>query len=77
MNKSEDLIEYVEDRPGHDKRYAIDASKIAHDLKWVPQESFVTGLRKTVVWYLENTSWWARILSGEYKLQRLGEKNNE
>jgi dTDP-glucose 4,6-dehydratase len=69
-----DLITYVQDRPGHDKRYAIDASKIERELKWAPQESFNTGLRKTVAWYLENKSWWQRVLSGAYKLERLGEK---
>ena len=70
-----DLITFVQDRPGHDKRYAIDASKIARDLNWVPQESFDTGLRKTVSWYLENKAWWERILSGDYKLERVGENN--
>jgi dTDP-glucose 4,6-dehydratase len=69
-----DLITYVQDRPGHDKRYAIDASKIGRELKWAPQESFNTGLRKTVAWYLENKPWWQRVLSGAYKLERLGEK---
>ena len=69
-----DLITYVQDRPGHDKRYAIDASKIERELKWAPQESFNTGLRKTVAWYLENKPWWQRVLSGAYKLERLGEK---
>jgi dTDP-glucose 4,6-dehydratase len=67
------LISFVKDRPGHDVRYAIDASKIARELGWVPQETFETGLRRTVVWYLNNRPWWERVLSGEYKLQRLGE----
>lgn len=67
-----DLITYVEDRPGHDARYAIDASKIQQTLGWVPQESFDTGLRKTVQWYLANTDWWQRILDGSYQGQRLG-----
>ncbi|MDO9519812.1 MAG: dTDP-glucose 4,6-dehydratase [Pseudohongiella sp.] len=66
------LITFVKDRPGHDLRYAIDAGKIQQKLGWVPEESFETGLRKTVVWYLENCQWWQRVLSGEYQLQRLG-----
>ncbi len=72
INHYRDLITFVQDRPGHDKRYAIDASKIARDLDWVPQESFNSGLRKTVSWYLENKNWWQRILSGDYKLERVG-----
>ena len=68
-----DLITFVKDRPGHDLRYAIDASKIESELGWVPQESFETGLRKTVQWYLNNRSWWQRVLSGAYRLERLGE----
>ncbi len=52
-----DLITYVKDRPGHDLRYAIDATKIKEDLGWVPEESFETGLRKTVEWYLDNQEW--------------------
>ncbi|GGM03141.1 dTDP-glucose 4,6-dehydratase [Pseudomonas asuensis] len=68
-----DLITFVKDRPGHDLRYAIDASKIESELGWVPQESFETGLRKTVEWYLNNRSWWQRVLSGAYRLERLGE----
>lgn len=63
----EDLITYVTDRPGHDVRYAIDASKIAAELGWTPQESFETGLRKTVQWYLQNTNWWQRVLDGSYR----------
>lgn len=69
-----DLITFVDDRPGHDRRYAIDAGKIRQELGWHPQESFETGLRKTVLWYLENTSWWERILSGAYRLNRLGKQ---
>ncbi|MGN8251958.1 dTDP-glucose 4,6-dehydratase [Pseudomonas sp. SMV7] len=67
-----DLIEFVSDRPGHDQRYAIDAGKIADELGWVPQETFETGLRKTVQWYLENRGWWQRVLNGAYRLERLG-----
>ena len=63
----EDLITYVTDRPGHDLRYAIDASKIQNDLGWVPEESFETGLRKTVEWYLNNQAWVQHIQSGEYQ----------
>ena len=68
-----DLITFVKDRPGHDQRYAIDASKIKRDLGWIPKETFETGLRKTVQWYLNNDQWWKRVLSGEYRLERLGE----
>ena len=66
------LITFVKDRPGHDLRYAIDAGKIERELGWVPEESFETGLCKTVQWYLDNRHWWQRVLSGEYTLQRLG-----
>ena len=61
------LITYVQDRPGHDHRYAIDASKIAHELGWKPLETFETGLRKTVQWYLTNTDWVDAVISGEYQ----------
>ena len=67
-----DLITFVKDRPGHDTRYAIDASKIKRELGWVPEETFETGLRKTVQWYLDNTSWWERVLSGAYRMERIG-----
>lgn len=66
-------ITFVKDRPGHDKRYAIDASKIEDELGWTPEESFETGLRKTVEWYLNNKNWWQRVLSGDYQLNRMGE----
>lgn len=62
-----DLIIYVKDRPGHDVRYAIDATKIKNELNWVPEESFETGLRKTVEWYLKNTEWVEHVQSGEYQ----------
>ena len=68
-----DLITMVKDRPGHDTRYAIDASKIERELDWRPIETFESGLRKTVQWYLDNPDWWGRVLSGEYRLERLGE----
>ena len=64
------LIKFVEDRPGHDLRYAIDATKIAKDLGWKPIETFDSGLRKTVQWYLENPTWWGRVLDGKYSLER-------
>ncbi len=67
-----DLIKYVTDRPGHDRRYAIDASKIQNQLGWKPQESFETGLRKTVHWYLDNKNWVSRVMSGAYQGERLG-----
>ena len=67
-----DLIRFVADRPGHDLRYAIDSSKIERELGWKPAESFESGLRKTVEWYLENESWLERVRSGSYRGQRLG-----
>ncbi len=67
-----DLITFVTDRPGHDLRYAIDAGKIEKELGWVPQETFETGLRKTVQWYLENHDWCARVQDGSYQRERLG-----
>lgn len=67
-----DLIEFVADRPGHDLRYAIDATKIARDLGWRPTENFESGLEKTVRWYLDNRAWWERIRSGVYRGERLG-----
>lgn len=68
-----DLITFVKDRPGHDLRYAIDASKIERELGWKPQETFETGLRKTVQWYLNNKAWWQAVLDGSYQLERLGQ----
>jgi dTDP-glucose 4,6-dehydratase len=70
IGEYQDLITFVKDRPGHDSRYAIDASKIEQKLNWVPEETFDSGLRKTVQWYLDNTVWWKRVLSGEYRLKR-------
>ena len=67
-----DLITHVTDRAGHDVRYAIDASKIQRELGWAPQETFESGIRKTVQWYLDNKAWWQRVLDGSYKLERLG-----
>lgn len=67
-----DLISFVTDRPGHDARYAIDASRITRELGWQPRENFESGLRKTVEWYLENRTWWERVRSGSYRGERLG-----
>lgn len=67
-----DLITYVKDRPGHDLRYAIDASKIERELGWTPEETFESGIRKTVEWYLNNENWWQRVLDGSYAGERLG-----
>lgn len=67
-----ELITFVKDRPGHDLRYAIDANKIAADLGWRPRETFETGLRKTLQWYLENQNWWQRVLDDDYRLDRIG-----
>jgi dTDP-glucose 4,6-dehydratase len=67
-----DLVTYVVDRPGHDLRYAIDASKIERELGWRPKRDFETGLRETVRWYLDNEPWWAAIRSGAYRGERLG-----
>ena len=72
IDKYRDLITFVKDRPGHDARYAIDASKIERELGWVPEETFETGLRKTVQWYLANAPWWERVLSGTYRMERIG-----
>jgi dTDP-glucose 4,6-dehydratase len=67
LNKSEDLIEYVTDRPGHDRRYAIDSSKIETELGWKPEFKFEEAIEKTIDWYLQNENWWKRIISGEYQ----------
>ena len=68
----ESLITFVKDRPGHDLRYAIDASKIANELKWTPTETFDSGIRKTVEWYLNNMEWCSRVQDGSYQRERLG-----
>ena len=72
LGNYESLISFVTDRPGHDFRYAMDSSKIARELGWKSQVDFESGLRQTVQWYLDNKAWWERILSGEYRLDRLG-----
>ena len=71
--KRESLISYVRDRPGHDRRYAIDASKIKRDLGWRQSESFESGIARTVDWYLENQDWVGRVLDGSYRMERLGQ----
>lgn len=65
-------LEFVPDRPGHDRRYAIDTSRIESELGWAPAEEFESGLRKTVRWYVENEAWWRRVLTGSYRVKRLG-----
>ncbi len=67
LNKPESLIEFVKDRPGHDRRYAIDSTKIQTELGWKPLFSFSEAMSKTIDWYLENEMWWKRIISEEYK----------
>src|SRR5690606_34532193 len=69
----ESLITYVTDRPGHDRRYAIDASRIREELGWRPSESFETGIARTIDWYLDNQAWVRRVLDGSYRMERLGE----
>jgi len=69
-------ITFVTDRPGHDRRYAIDASKIQRELGWKPKETFETGLKKTVQWYLDNQWWVKEVTHGKYGLERLGLGNS-
>jgi len=71
------LITFVADRPGHDIRYAIDATKISNELNWQPQETFETGIKKTVQWYLNNKTWWQRVQDGSYQGERLGLKADD
>lgn len=73
LGKGEDFITYVKDRPGHDRRYAIDSSKIQRELGWKPAHVFEEGIEKTIKWYIENESWWKKVMSGEY--QNYYEKN--
>jgi dTDP-glucose 4,6-dehydratase len=72
VKRYKDLITFVTDRPGHDMRYAIDASKIKKELGWVPEETFESGMKKTVQWYLENSDWWKQLRDGSDKGERLG-----
>ncbi|PAK52029.1 dTDP-glucose 4,6-dehydratase [Paenibacillus sp. 7541] len=67
LGKPESLITYVEDRPGHDRRYGIDPTKITEELGWKPKHNFETGIKETIQWYLDNQDWWTRIQSGEYR----------
>jgi dTDP-glucose 4,6-dehydratase len=70
--RRESLITYVKDRPGHDRRYAIDSSKLQRELGWAPQETFESGIARTVDWYLDHQSWCGRVLDGSYRMERLG-----
>ena len=72
ISQYRDLITHVQDRPGHDIRYAIDASKIERELGWAPEETFETGIRKTLKWYLDNSEWCQRVQDGSYRRERLG-----
>jgi dTDP-glucose 4,6-dehydratase len=78
MGKGEDMIAFVKDRPGHDRRYAVDWSKIKNELGWEPLYDFETWLSKTVEWYKKNEKWWRRVKSGEYQeyyKKQYGEEN--
>ena len=67
LGKDESLIKFVEDRKGHDRRYAIDPTKIHNELGWLPETMFADGIQKTIRWYLDNRDWWSEIISGEYR----------
>ena len=72
LNSFKDLITFIDDRPGHDRRYAINATRIEQDLNWKPHETFESGLRKTIIWFIENQSWWESVLNGNYLLNNNG-----
>ena len=76
LGSYKDLINFVEDRPGHDFRYAIDYSKIKNELSWEPKENFISGLNKTITWYLNNLDWVKLITDNKYNLDRLGIRND-
>ena len=67
LGKGEDRITYVKDRPGHDRRYAIDSTKIMTELGWKPEHNFEEGIKLTIDWYIENEAWWRKVMSGEYR----------
>ena len=67
LGKSEDVIEFVRDRPGHDRRYAIDSSKVKNELGWTGQFNFEDAISQTIKWYIDNKNWWSRIISGKYQ----------
>ena len=67
LGKAEEFISYVTDRPGHDRRYAIDPSKIYNELGWLPETTFNEGIKQTIQWYLDNKNWWENIISGDYQ----------
>ena len=79
LGKGEDMIEYVKDRKGHDRRYAIDPTKIHEELGWLPATKFEDGIKATIQWYLDNRQWWEEIISGEYQdyYERMYEKNSD
>ena len=77
INQYSDLIDYIDDRPGHDLRYAIDASKITHELNWKPKESFESGIIKTVKWFLANEDWWLRVINKSYQDSNLKIKSSK
>ena len=72
LGKPESLIQYVSDRPGHDRRYAIDPTKIKQELGWEPTTTFDEGIKDTICWYLDNRSWWENIISGAYRTAGVG-----
>ena len=74
LNSSRELISFVSDRPGHDKRYAIDTSKMLKAFNWKPKIEFKDGLEETVNWYVENEWWWSEILDSKYQMNRQGNK---